>query len=241
LSRIGNMSARRTNPSSRQADSSRSRGCLPGIFLPPLGALLLSGLTIWMAFGLITPVTSAPVEDRLLEEKPLGGNYGMISPVFTAEVQYWGERIVTWAERAGVDPNLAATVMQIESCGDPQALSRSGAIGLFQVMPYHFASSEDPFSPDTNALRGMDYLARSLRAASGEARLALAGYNGGIGVIGWAEADWPLQTVNYARWGSGIYREASSGGRESETLQDWLQANGLWLCRQAAGSLGINP
>ncbi len=95
-----------------------------------------------------------------------------LSPVFTPEVQYWAPRILKWAQAADIDPNLVATVMQIESCGDPRALSRSGAIGLFQVMPYHFTASDDPYSPDTNALRGLDYLRRSLgnspwRAAPG--------------------------------------------------------------------------
>ena len=85
-----------------------------------------------------------------------------ISPIFTAEVQYWSTSILTWAAAAGLDPNLAATVMQIESCGDPLARSRAGAIGLFQVMPYHFAPGEYPYNPDTNALRGLDYLRRSL-------------------------------------------------------------------------------
>jgi soluble lytic murein transglycosylase-like protein len=156
-------------------------------------------------------------------------------------VQFWGYDILRWAQVAGLDPNLVATVMQIESCGDPRALSRSGAMGLFQVMPYHFTASDDPYNPDTNALRGLDYLRRSWDAAHGEARLALAGYNGGIGVIGWSEADWPAQTQHYAYWGSGIYTEASSGAQKSSRLQEWLNANGVSLCRQAKTRLGIEP
>lgn len=164
-----------------------------------------------------------------------------LSPVFTPEVQYWAPKILKWAQAADIDPNLVATVMQIESCGDPRALSRSGAIGLFQVMPYHFTASDDPYSPDTNALRGLDYLRRSWETARGEARLALAGYNGGIGVIGWPEVDWSAQTQHYAYWGSGIYAEASSGAQTSSRLQEWLNANGVSLCRQANIRLGIEP
>jgi soluble lytic murein transglycosylase-like protein len=164
-----------------------------------------------------------------------------ISLVFTPEVQYWAGRIKVWATAAGLDPNLAATVMQIESCGDPLALSRSGAMGLFQVMPYHFTASDDPYAPDTNAQRGLDYLKRSLEAAHGDPRLALAGYNGGIGVIGMSESKWALQTRLYATWGSGIYAEASSGAVTSQSLQDWLASNGVSLCSQAANRLGINP
>ncbi len=118
-----------------------------------------------------------------------------------------------------MDPNLVATVMQIESCGDPQARSSAGAMGLFQVMPYHFAAGDNPYDPDTNAARGMDYLKRSLAAANGNVRLALAGYNGGIGVINKAEYDWSSQTQNYAYQRQLIYSEASSGKSTSPLLQ----------------------
>jgi soluble lytic murein transglycosylase-like protein len=164
-----------------------------------------------------------------------------LSPVFTAEVDYWADAILRWASQAGLDPDMVATVMQIESCGDPRALSRSGAMGLFQVMPYHFASGDIPYDPDTNARRGMDYLRRSLDTAGGNPRLAFAGYNGGIGVISWSESDWTAETLRYAYWGSGIYSEASSGAQESDRLQEWLQAGGASLCRQAAERLGISP
>ena len=60
-----------------------------------------------------------------------------IASFFTPEIQYWESNILAWAEEKGLDPNLVATVMQIESCGDPLAESPAGAIGLFQVMPYH--------------------------------------------------------------------------------------------------------
>jgi soluble lytic murein transglycosylase-like protein len=164
-----------------------------------------------------------------------------LSLVFTPEVQYWSGRIHIWAAAAGLDPNLVATVMQIESCGDPLARSRAGAMGLFQVMPYHFTTSDEPYAPDTNALRGLDYLRRSQETAHGDPRLALAGYNGGISVIGWSESGWPAETQRYANWGSGIYAEASSGVSESLRLQEWLTAGGVSLCRQAHDRLGINP
>lgn len=166
---------------------------------------------------------------------------GPISPVFSPEIQYWGASIRTWAAAAGLDPNLVATVMQIESCGDPRALSPAGAIGLFQVMPYHFSGGDDPYSPTTNAARGLAYLKRSLATAKGDARLALAGYNGGIGVIGRPESTWKLQTQHYAYVGSGIYIDASSGAAHSLSLQEWMGTGVKSMCRQARARLGINP
>lgn len=163
-----------------------------------------------------------------------------ISSVFSPQVQYWGPAITRWAFQAGVDPNLAATVMQIESCGDPGATSGSGAIGLFQVMPFHFAASDLPYDPDTNALRGLIYLKRSLQAANNDARLAFAGYNGGIGVIGRNELLWPAETVRYAYWGSGIYADAVAGLPQSSRLNEWLRAGGSGLCARAGQRLGID-
>jgi soluble lytic murein transglycosylase-like protein len=129
--------------------------------------------------------------------------------------------------------------MQIESCGDPRATSRSGATSLFQVMPFHFTLGENPYDPETNALRGMNYLARSLQAGGGNARLALAGYNGGIGVISRSEWAWPSETKRYVLYGAPIYEDARNGATSSASLTEWYQKYGAGLCRQAAQRLGI--
>jgi hypothetical protein len=227
------VSTQRTDSLSEQAATSRGDGCLTRFLLPPIAVVCVGALLMFFSLGTTTLVVSAEIQtnSQLLE----------ISPVFTPEVQYWAGRIQVWSAAAGLDPNLVATVMQIESCGDPHALSRAGAMGLFQVMPFHFTAADDPYAPDTNALRGMDYLRRSLETASGDPRLALAGYNGGIGVIGLSESAWAAETQRYAFWGSGIYAQASSGAGESPRLQEWLAANGVYLCRQAHDRLGINP
>jgi soluble lytic murein transglycosylase-like protein len=130
--------------------------------------------------------------------------------------------------------------MQIESCGNPDARSSAGASGLFQVMPFHFLVYENAYNPDINALRGIDYLARSLQRSGGDARLALAGYNGGIGVIGRAESTWAAETIRYAYWGSGIYADASQNATQSSRLNEWLAAGGASLCRKARERLGIS-
>ncbi len=162
-----------------------------------------------------------------------------VSPIFTREVQYWGTQLAAWSADLGLDPNLAATVMQIESCGDPRALSRAGALGLFQVMPSHFYATDDPYDPQTNAQRGLAYLVRSLERAGGDPRLALAGYNGGIGVIGRAEWTWPAETKRYVYYGGTIYEDARAGNATSDHLTEWFNKYGASLCRQASQRLGL--
>jgi hypothetical protein len=162
-----------------------------------------------------------------------------LSPVFTAEVRRWEPQIVAWAAEFGLDPNLVATVMQIESCGNPQAVSSAGARGLFQVMPFHFAEGEEMLDPDTNARRGLAYLVQSLSLTQGHVGMALAGYNGGHVAAQGTWESWPLEVRRYYRWGSGIYNDAVTGLADSPTLHDWLAAGGDSLCRQAAGQLGL--
>ncbi|HEX8990809.1 MAG TPA: hypothetical protein VF784_03955, partial [Anaerolineales bacterium] len=76
--------------------------------------------------------------------------------------------------------------------------------------------------------------------AGNDARLAFAGYNGGISVISRSEWSWPAETVRYAYWGSGIYADAIAGLSQSSRLNEWLAAGGSGLCARAGQRLGIN-
>jgi hypothetical protein len=249
------MSPRYFSPPFDQTTASNQGGCLSGFLIPPLAVIFVGVVLafILLGSGSLPTLAAAPgtasndnltsktVDQSAKLSTANSSEAGSISPAFPVSVQYWGSAISTWSASAGLDPNLVATVMLLESCGNPNALSRAGAMGLFQVMPYHFASGDAPYNPDTNALRGLAYLKRSLKAADGDARLALAGYNGGIGVISRSESTWAGQTQRYAYWGSGIYAEVSSGATESSRLQDWLAAGGASGCRLAASRLGIKP
>lgn len=210
-------------------------GCLSIFILPPLVALFF-GLIMASAAGILPDFeTSLPGTVTA----PYPATTGSIAPLFTPEIQFWSGSIATWAAENNVDPNLAATVMQIESCGNPEARSRAGATGLFQVMPFHFQALENMYDPATNALRGLSYLRHSLDVSGGEPRLALAGYNGGVSVIGKDESLWASETQRYAYWGSGIYLDARQNLAGSTRLDEWLQAGGASLCAKARLRLGL--
>ncbi len=217
--------ARTTNIDAQTAvaPQDQGRGCLFSFaMVPPLAVVIIS--TLLASFALKTTPLESPAPSN-------------ISPIFTAEVQYWSDSIAQWAAASQLDPNLAATVMQIESCGDPRAISSAGAIGLFQVMPFHFYVTDNPYNPETNAARGLAYLARSLEAARGDARLALAGYNGGIGMIG--RIGWPAETKRYVQYGLPIYEDARSGASASSAVEEWYSKFGASLCRRAHQRLGL--
>jgi soluble lytic murein transglycosylase-like protein len=204
-------------------------GCFSGFAIVPLAVIFIS---------IFLGTAAMRVNPNSLDAMP-DSNSANLSPIFRREVLHWSDAIVRWASASNLDPNLVATIMQIESCGDPLATSGAGAMGLFQVMPFHFHTGENPYDPETNALRGLNYLARSLAAANGEARLALAGYNGGIGVIPRAEWTWHAETKRYVYYGLPIYNDAVNRIDPSPALYDWYSNYGVSLCNQAAQRLGL--
>ena len=215
-----------TSSSQAQSAFSYRTSCLRRLFPPILAVLLVcTGLVFGLSKIEIVQAESAPATSNT-------SHPGGITPLFTPEVQAWEDQILIWSEKYSLDPNLIATVMQIESCGYATAISPAGAMGLFQVMPYHFAEGEDPYHPTTNAKRGLGYLRKSLQSG-GTPRLALAGYNGGIAGAQRPVENWPDETRRFIYWGVGIYQDAQAGLASSPRLEEWLAHGGASLCRLA--------
>jgi soluble lytic murein transglycosylase-like protein len=148
-----------------------------------------------------------------------------LAPFYAPEVMRWREDILRWAVEYHLNPNIFALIMQIESCGDPYAISGVGATGIMQVMPQNFAMGENMFVPDTNVRRGMEHFRRCLNYFNGDVGLALACYNGGFD-----RSRWGSQTQYYYQWGTGIWQDVVAGHQRSATLSDWLAADGGTLC-----------
>lgn len=177
-----------------------------------------------------------------------GGIYNPDAPLaefFTPSVDYWQLSIERWADETGLNPNLVATVMQIESCGHPYVGSGAGAQGLFQIIPlYHFQDGDNQFDPDTNAQAGLKHMHDCLRWSADtnldgvadtdpDVGLALVCYNGGLGAMQTPRSQWVQESHNYYTWGLGIWGDASRGSTSSETLSGWLRSGGEILCSEA--------
>ncbi|MBI5789832.1 MAG: tetratricopeptide repeat protein [Candidatus Schekmanbacteria bacterium] len=102
---------------------------------------------------------------------------------------YW-DKLVRQAERYNLDPYLLAALIKQESAFNRQARSRSGALGLMQLMPKtaaHIAEQlsqkkpdeEQLFNPAINIQYGSYYFLQLLKRYEGELHLALAAYNAG--------------------------------------------------------------
>ena len=96
------------------------------------------------------------------------------------------ETIAEASVRFGVPARWIAEVMQIESRGDPRAVSPKGAIGLMQIMPATYGSlaaryglGADPWNVRDNIMAGAAYL-RELYDRYGASGF-LAAYNAGPG------------------------------------------------------------
>ena len=89
------------------------------------------------------------------------------------------------ATRAGLKPELVLSVIQIESHFDRYAVSRVGAQGIMQVMPFwknEIGRAEDNLIDlDTNLRYGCTILAYYLNKEKGDLVDALARYNGSLG------------------------------------------------------------
>lgn len=86
-------------------------------------------------------------------------------------------------QKYGVDPNLIAGVIKVESDWDPNATSSAGAKGLMQLMDSTASSLgvADSYNPYQNVMGGVAYLAQLLQHYGGNKTLALAAYNEGEG------------------------------------------------------------
>lgn len=85
------------------------------------------------------------------------------------------------AKTHGLSPELVSAVMRVESCYDKQAISKSGARGLMQLMPMTAASLgvRDAFDPEQNIEGGVRYLAKMLARFNNKLDWGLAAYNAG--------------------------------------------------------------
>ncbi len=182
------------------------KAIFPGLFV---GIFCLIGLTSLLA---IAPGKGKENQAKQAVNKQTSSQVGTscsISASYPQSVQQWCGVVEQYARDNGLDPNLVSAVMLEESAGQPDAYSKSGAVGLLQVMPRDgkaatfmckngpcFAdrpSMQELFDPEYNISYGTQMLA-SLIQHYGDLREALKAY--GPRDVGYYYADLVIGTMN---------------------------------------------
>ncbi len=106
------------------------------------------------------------------------------STAVTSRVMALAPLVNQAAAAADVDSALLMAVIDVESGGNPQAVSPKGATGLMQLMPETGArhGASNLFDPRQNIEAGARYL-RQLMRLFGDLELVLAAYNAGEGAV----------------------------------------------------------
>ncbi len=84
-----------------------------------------------------------------------------------------------------IDPFLVKLIIQKESQFNPRAVSRSGAIGLMQLMPEtaRRLGVKNPFDPAQNIEGGIKFLRSLFDMFNGDLELTLAAYHAGPSLV----------------------------------------------------------
>lgn len=99
-------------------------------------------------------------------------------------ITQWSNLITKYSADNGLDPNFVAALIEEESKGNPRLISRAGAVGLMQIMPYEAGFTWRPrthtlLNPEANLEWGTNTLNEVIRQAQGRLTLAVLAYNSG--------------------------------------------------------------
>ncbi len=128
------------------------------------------------------------------------------------------------ASRNRIDPDLVLAVIDVESRFDRFAVSRAGAQGVMQIMPFwkhEIGRPDDNLQQiDTNVRYGTTILAHYLERSRGDIVQALARYNGSHGLLNYPQR---VMTAWRSRW-------RSKTGEEVPDILSSCHRNGLATC-----------
>jgi soluble lytic murein transglycosylase-like protein len=102
----------------------------------------------------------------------------------------------------GIRFELLKAMIQVESNFNPNAISKSGAIGLMQIMPGNLKEFKlsDPFDPRENVMAGTRYVKHLMKRFDSDLSLTLAAYNAGPGAVDKHQSIPPYpETENYVK------------------------------------------
>ena len=116
--------------------------------------------------------------------KGVAGPNQVLSPLWGSTIRQWSSQIEKEAHASGLDPDFIAAVINAESNGNQDVVSRMGAVGLMGVMPtgpgLEWRPTQETLKdPEINLSWGVAILTEIIRQSGGDVAAALAAYSGG--------------------------------------------------------------
>lgn len=151
-----------------------------------------------------------------LESKPdIAPLRPRIKSVHESIMHKYGDLIDAAAAETKLDSALIASVIHVESSGNPNAESHAGAKGLMQLADSTAGDYgvTDAFNPEQNIKGGSRFL-KELMDRYQDIKLALAAYNAGPGNVDKYGGLPPFkETQNYVNKVIGLFEQASKGSK----------------------------
>jgi hypothetical protein len=212
--------------------------------LPEFAPMTLRLLALLLLFFCVAPTTQAAAIYKFRDRNGVV-NYTNIKPNHPAQVvmvycpacdpsstvdfsrvpiktSTYNAEIAAAIAKNPVDEALVRAIIQAESAYNPNAISKSGARGLMQLMPLTGAQYgvSDPYNAQQNIHGGVAYLRFLLDMFDGDIKLVSAAYNAGennvlkyVGVPPFAETQVYVKRVGqlYARYRTEIATRNAAG------------------------------
>lgn len=158
--------------------------------------------------------TTDPQDQEFIFEEPQGGGEFIFDepeqqsgPAPPPPPEYYG-----FSKIDRIPSDLVEAIIQVESGGDPKAVSPAGAQGLAQIMPetardpgFGVDPVKNPFDPEESRRFLGRYMAEMVNRYDGDYRAALVAYNWGVGNAdkwlgrGGDAENLPTETQNYIK------------------------------------------
>jgi hypothetical protein len=136
------------------------------------------GLRVTLAILIVTMV--AGLADPVIAQ----ADDSALCTYWKSNITQWTDLITKYSADNGLDPNFVAALIEEESKGNPRLISKAGAVGLMQIMPYERGFTWRPttrtlLKPEANIEWGTNTLNEVIRQAQGRLSLAVLAYNSG--------------------------------------------------------------
>lgn len=182
------------------------------------------------------PIVENPTPDSFLPNifQAESSSSQTLAPFFyEVPVGQWEAKIIQYSSQfPNINPNMVATTVTIESCGNPNAVSGGGALGLGQLMQSTFPeyTKQQLLDPDTNLFLTAQYISQLMTSSGGNFQAALAGYNGGPEALKWISGQSTRDNYIHFLMGhkSGIWNTYEKANRKAVEVERMVELSYMY-------------